>query len=73
MRPVVGTARLVVIHALFVRIYWSSGVDRPMVLLIGRRSAPDGRNLARRAGAPVSRWHHRQWQQWTNIGLSVIR
>ncbi len=23
--------------------------------------------------APVSRWHQRQWQQWTNIGRVVIR
>ena len=23
--------------------------------------------------APVSRWHQRQWQQWTNIGALVIR
>ena len=22
---------------------------------------------------PVSRWHHRQWQQWTNSGAVVIR
>jgi hypothetical protein len=22
---------------------------------------------------PLSRWHQRQWQQWTNIGRVAIR